>query len=136
MNWKEEMQTIATQQELSIELVLEASRALLSQSENFSIDNLEELVALRSSMIDEIVALDAKKKQISVDLDESVPMERSADFKVALQDLSRVDEKLQDVMRRRQVIIINSMASVRNRVNLNNLSESPSAPRRVLDVTR
>lgn len=137
MNREQKMNAIWERQQAGIEAVLVASRSLLEEADSFNIERLETLLVMRSSCIEELAALEKERKSIASESGEQIDMAKTSPaLKVVLENLSIVDERLQYLLRRRQVAIINSMASLTNNVNFNPLSENMQMARQLLDVTR
>ena len=136
MTAKQRIEEILDQQHDSVQAVLVASQALVNDPEAFNIDGLDALLKLRSRHIETISALDMERKSLTDQNGENGARPAHTALETALAELAGVDNLLQEIMRRRQVVIINSMASMRNRVNFDNLAESSHAARRVLDVVR
>lgn len=137
MNRKQRLISIRERQQAGLEAVLFASQSLLDEADSFSMERLEALVLMRSNCINEMEALEKEGQLIARESD--MPLETgkvSPAIKVALKGLSKVDGHLQDMMRRQQVAIINSMASMRNRTNFYNPTEHPQMARQLLDVVR
>ena len=127
---------ILDQQHDSVQAVLVASQALVNDPKAFSIERLDALLKLRARHIEMISALDRERNSLNDENGESGARVAHAALDAALADLEGVDNLLQDIMRRRQVVIINNMASMRNRVNFKSQTESPPMVRHVLDVVR
>lgn len=127
---------ILDQQHDSVQAVLVASQALVNDPEAFSIERLDALLKLRARHIEMISALDRERNSLNDENGESGARVAHAALDAALADLKGVDNLLQDIMRRRQVVIINNMASMQNRVNFKSRTESPPMVRHVLDVVR
>ena len=127
---------ILDQQHDSVQAVLVASQTLVNDPEAFSIERLDALLKLRARHIELISALDRERNSLTDENGESGARVAHAALDAALADLEGVDNLLQDIMRRRQVVIINNMASMRNRVNFKSQTESPRMVRHVLDVVR
>lgn len=127
---------ILDQQHDSVQAVLVASQALVNDPKAFSIERLDALLKLRARHIEMISALDRERNSLNDENGESGARVAHAALDAALADLEGVDNLLQDIMRRRQVVIINNMASMRNRVNFKSRTESPPMVRHVLDVVR
>lgn len=137
MNREQKMNAILERQQAGIEAVLVASRSLIEEADSFNIERLETLLVMRSSCIEELAALDKERKSIASESGEQIDMAKTSPaLKVVLEHLFIVDERLQYLLRRRQVAIINSMASLTNNVNFNNLNENMQMARQLLDVTR
>ena len=137
MNREQKMNAIWERQQAGIEAVLVASRSLLEEADSFNIERLETLLVMRSSCIEELTTLDKERKSIASESGEQIDMAKTSPaLQVVLENLSIVDERLQYLLRRRQVAIINSMASLTNNVNFNVLSENMQMARQLLDVTR
>ena len=136
MNRNDRVNAILDRQQAGIEAILAASRQLLDKRNSFSIESLDALVAMRSTHIAELAALDEERRAIASDAGDQAVPRASAGLTEVLKDLSQVDERLQDMIRLRQVGIINSMATMRNSANFTNLAESPQVARQLLDVTR
>lgn len=137
MDREQKIRTILDRQLAGIEAVLVASQSLLDEADSFNMERLETLVEMRSDCIEELALLDKERKLIALEDGEQIVVpEAPPALKTALENLSGVDELLQDMMRRRQVAIINSMASMRNNVNFNILGKDPQMARQLLDVMR
>ena len=137
MNRKQRLISIRESQQAGLEAVLAASQSLLNEADSFSMERLEALILMRSNCIKEIEILDQERQMIAMESD--MPLEigkGSPAIKVALDGLLKVDEHIQDMMRRQQVAIINSMASMRNRTNFYNRTESLPLARQLLDIVR
>ncbi|MCH7575561.1 MAG: hypothetical protein IIA59_10610 [Candidatus Marinimicrobia bacterium] len=137
MNREQKMNAILERQQAGIEAVLVASRSLLEEADSFNIERLETLLVMRSNCIEELAALEKERKSIASGSGEPIDMAKTSPaLKVVLENLSAVDERLQYLLRRRQVAIINIMASMPNKVNFSVIGENMQMARQLLDVTR
>ena len=130
------MDEILQAQHASMETVLTASRNLVSAKDSFSIEALEALLEMRGKQIETLSELDRERSALSgTDSGGGQNHIRAAIVSV-VKELGAVDRQLQDLMRSKQIKIINSMASMRNRVNFNNLTDQKHTGNRVLNVVR
>ncbi len=136
MTAQQRIEEILDQQHDSVQAVLVASQALVVDPKAFSIDGLDALLELRARHIEMITALEKELHALTEENGESGARLAHAALDAALAELEGVDNLLQDIMRRRQVVIINSMASMRNRVNFNSQAERSHMASHVLDVVR
>ena len=137
MNRKQRLMSIQERQQAGLEAVLFASQSLLDEADSFSMERLEALILMRSNCIKEIETLDQERQMIAMESDMPLEIGKvSPAIKLALGGLLKVDGHLQDMMRRQQVAIINSMASMRNRANFYDRSENLPLARQLLDIVR
>lgn len=130
------MDEILRAQHAGMEAVLSASRELVAAEAAFSIEGLEALLEMRAEHIAAISALEGERSKLSVSEPGKGQKQMLSAIDSVVEELGNVDDQLQNLMQKRRIEIINSMASMQNRVNFNNLTDQEHTGNRVLNVVR
>jgi hypothetical protein len=133
---QQRMDEILRAQHAGMEAVLSSSRELVAAEAAFSIEGLEALLEMRAEHIAAISALEGERSELSVSEPGKGQKQMLSAIDSVVEELGNVDDQLQNLMQKRRIEIINSMASMQNRVNFNNLTDQEHTGNRVLNVVR